>query len=208
MLLAHTETTIQECDALLRQSQACRAAYEEQCRSIAKIAGLDQDIAESFAQEVELTVKMTDHLIKQGTLLLKQLVLRARRAQLCGKLAAMENCSELTASEKVALEQTLSQPTDREDALLGSQARRFVGDCARSIESCLESVSESLSSDDVIHAGILCKQAHRITAAMREIQDNWPWPDQQAESESRGQYERGELMDFETFKNELLKAAQ
>jgi hypothetical protein len=89
-----------------------------------------------------------------------------------------------------------------------NEARLFVADCARQLEHFLEGQSKALSGDDSHLARIYCEQARRIAATQREIQTSWPWSDVEACEASRRQYERGVLMDFETFKHELLKAAQ
>jgi hypothetical protein len=76
------------------------------------------------------------------------------------------------------------------------------------IDFCLEGVAEALGCEDLESSRRFCEQSRHLMAAMRMIQDSWPWTNLEAYEESYRQYERGELMPLETFKNELLRTSQ
>ena len=81
-------------------------------------------------------------------------------------------------------------------------------DCTRRVEFCLEGIAEAISCEDYRAAQIYCELTRRLASAMRMIQDSWPWIDIEGVEASWSQYERGELMEFEAFENELLKATE
>ncbi len=87
-------------------------------------------------------------------------------------------------------------------------AHAFLEECSGALESCLAEQADSLARGDLAQATSCCEQARRLTAVWRDVQRYWPWPDVAALEKSWQQYTRGELMDFETFKHELLKSAQ
>jgi hypothetical protein len=92
--------------------------------------------------------------------------------------------------------------------LCDADARRFLKECAWHIDRCLESLGQCLAREEGDLARVIGQQARRIIGAMREVSDAWPWTDEEAIEASWNQYRQGQLMDFETFKHELVKAAQ
>jgi hypothetical protein len=188
MQIAEFENAFQEAGELRRR------------RQIAEVARKDQELARLQEQELESIGKMTDAVTKLGPLLFQEMV---DQGEILRKAAAIHSASS---DEKAKFAEWIdSFETDEE---LEQQARRFVEDCARRIDFCLEGLFEALSREDLTSSRVYCEQTRRLVGAMRHIQESWPWTDIEALEKSWRQYHRGELMDFETFKNELLKAAK
>lgn len=193
MIATQTETTFQTCDDLRRAKKARRKACEQQRVALAELAQLEQELAELEKQELESVKSMTDSVVAHGKKLLERLL--------------VEGQGSATATSYDGLS-TVADPTVIGESLNDNDARRFLVACARRVEFCLEGLAESLAVDDSQASGVYCEQARRLTGALREIQDSWPWVKVEAIAESWSQYERGELIDFETFKHELLKATK
>jgi hypothetical protein len=187
-------------------AEASRAAGSEWRKAVAQLASLDQEIAALNTTGLSAIVGMTDCVVRAGKDLLKLLVLQAEMNQLQRQMNA-ENCPS-TAEEKSA---ALSNPVDLEYPVspsLESQARHFVADCARRLELCLDWQGDCLDDDDLQAARVFGQHARRLISTLREIQDNWPWSDAEMAEQSWRQYQKGTLMDYETFKHELLKFAE
>jgi hypothetical protein len=207
MLLAEQEKVLERCDALTQRRHQCRDDFEKHRDTILKIAQFDQSLAASKEKGLQSITAMADSVVSAGRLLIEELVLRAQVVQLVNELLANSNGS-VSDVEKKSINHAAAERLDQGDSSLDVHARLFVSDCARRTELCLDWVYDSILEEDFQSAKSFCEQAQRLNGAMREIQDSWPWLDIQAEQESWTQYQRGELMDFETFKNELLKAAK
>jgi len=174
---------------------------------MAELARLDQEIAAGTEGGLNSITKLAEAVTAEGKLLLKELLLRAQLDQRYGELRAKEK-STLPEEEKQAIDLALSESGEGAAGRVDADARRFISRVAEGMEVCLQWLADSISNEDLQSAQLFCEQASRLNRAMQEIQDSWPWLDLQAEQESWRQYQRGELMDFETFKNELLKAAK
>jgi len=193
-------------NAIRSRDEACREATESWRCANAQLAQLDQELAKCRDEEIVSVTGMADCLIAVGKSLLKRVVLQAEREQHCNQLSVASR--NLSSEEERRLIADLLESGQSSRALIETDAQRFVQDCAMHIDSCLEWQGECFEREDVESARAIGGQARRIVAAMREVVSSWPWTDLEAIEESWKQYQRGELMDFETFKNELLKAAQ
>ena len=193
MLLADQEKS---CEALRRERRTCLEASANHQGTLAELAALEQRIAQLQEQELVAATRLADGAVILGRRLFEILFNIAQGGRLHGQGLDPAGAAAL-------FEWTQSRP-----ASLERQARTFVIECARCIAYCQQGIAESLESDDLETARGYCKQAGRMVEALREIEGCWPWTDQAAALESLRQYQRGELMDFETFKHELLKAAQ
>lgn len=182
-----SEQTLQLRELLAQHSDAKHTAEEHlrllsQLRSPAQTLVSDHAAAGSRAAFIESIVAMTDASVAEARLLWKQLWLR----------------SQLQAQAAV------SSDADALDA----EARSYVARGARRIALFLEWQSAAFAEHDIDTARTLGSHVLRLSSALAEVQDAWPWIDHQAEHQSWRQYLQGELVDFETFKHELLEAAQ
>ena len=193
------------CDAMRRQADAWRKADELRKGAVARLAQLDQQLAQAKDVALADITRMTECVVTGGGKLLELLVLEARLTELFGQVAAPDGT--LSDEAKASLASVLPW-REQQVSPLDGDARKFVEDCARRIELCLQWIDDCIDDDDLPAARAFCKQASRLTAAMRSVHDSWPWANAEEIDESWRQYRRGELMDFETFQHELLKAAQ
>jgi hypothetical protein len=193
-------------NAMRSRDEACREATESWRSANAQLAQLDQELAKCRDEEIVGVTGMADCLVAAGKAFIKRIVLHAEREQLCNQLSAASR--ELRSKEERDLIAALLEPGQYSRALLETDAQRFVQECAWHVDSCLEWQDECFDREDVESARAIGGQARRIVAAMREVYGAWPWTDLEAIEESWRQYRQGQLMDFETFKHELLKAAQ
>lgn len=205
MILADPGKPYREWEALYRQQLACNDAYETHHSALADVAKLDRELVASLECGKESFSRMTDTVVGIGRLLMEELLLRAQLEHLCGNspFQLPADSAGQAQDQQSSLAAIVQEGTNQDE-----RARHFVSDCSRRLELCLDWLSDSLSEDDAPSAAFFCQQARRIASAMREVQNAWPWVNQEAIAESWRQYQRGELMDFETFKHELLKAAK
>ena len=202
---APTANLAEACDALRRRDAASLEAREEWRRALAQLGQFDQDDAKLRDELLASVLGMADCVVLAGKALLKGLVLRAEQEQLYSRLDAA--WSESSSEEEKSAIAALLASRDR-NSLRHAAAHHFVRECAGHIASCLESLDECIANEEIDLARAIGQQARRMAAAMREVYDAWPWTDEEAIEESWKQYRQGQLMDFETFKHELLKAAQ
>jgi hypothetical protein len=189
----------------IRARRQLRQDMLDQQRALTKrLAQPEQQDAATRDELLQSIMQMVDCAAGICRSLVGQLVLQAERGQFLAQLRA-KNVELLTAEER---EELAASSQEADGAVLEGEARAFVTDCGRRLEFCLERMEEALLNEDLILARQLHEQASRITKAMREIQDGWPWSDARSTLESWAQYQRGELMDFETFRHELLKVAK
>jgi hypothetical protein len=180
-------------------------AHEEWRRAMSQFAQFDQDHAKLRDELQASVVDMADCMVMAGKALLKKLVLSAELERIFQRLDAAWRAS--TSDEEKSKIAALLASRDR-NSNCDAEARGFVKECAWHIDNCLESMEKSLANENLELARAIGQQARRITAAMREVHNAWPWTDADSIEESWRQYRNDELMDFETFKHELLKAAQ
>lgn len=192
-------------DALRRHDAAATAAQEEWRRALSQLAQFDQHHAQLRDELLASVAGTADCMVAAGKALLKKLVLSAERELIFQRLEAA--WSDSTSEEEKSKITALLASRDQ-NSLRDAEARGFVKKCAWHIDACLESLGECLANEEFELARVIGQQARRITAAMREIHDAWPWTDENANEESWRQYRTGQLMDYETFKHELLEAAQ
>jgi len=205
---APTTSWAEDCAALRRRVAASLEALEEWRQAMAQLARLDQidaklrDELDEFLASVS---GMADCMVAAGKALIKHLVLSAEQEQLFNRLEAARSESS-SEDEKSAIAALLA--SRGRNSVGDAEAREFVKVCAWHIDSCLEALDECLAREEVDLARAIGQQARRIMVAMREVSDAWPWTDEEAIEASWNQHRQGQLMDFETFKHELLKAAQ
>jgi hypothetical protein len=192
-------------DGLRRHDAASLEAREEWRRALAQLGKFDQDHAKLRDELLASVLGMADCVVVAGKALIKGVVLHAEQEQLYTRLDAAWSASS-SEEEKSAIAALLVS-RDR-NSLNHVDAHQFVKECAWHIASCLEWLDECLANDEFDLARAIGQQARRITIAMREVYNAWPWTDEEAIEASWKQYRQGQLMDFETFKHELLKAAQ
>lgn len=200
-MISLTETR----DALQRSDAATFQVQEEWRKTLTQLAQIDQEDAKRRDEVLGCVVAIADRLVAAGKSLLKTLVLIAEREQLFQHLDAAWSAAS-TEEEKSAISSLL---TSRERYTVPhTKAREFLARCASHVDSRLDEIDECLANEEFELARAIGQQARRITAAMREVHNAWPWTDADSLEESWRQYRNDELMDFETFKHELLKAAQ
>lgn len=187
---------------LRRADLACREAQENWRYAIAQLARIDQQDAKLRDQGLATLAELACSVVARGKALLRLLVLRAERQQL------RDQIGQLKLESKPSETSPELDASDNDWTSLEPQARGFVNDCAGHVDSCLRWQIENFASGDVEAARMTGVYACRIIAAMREIMGSWPWTDWVAIEDSHRQHQQGQLMDFETFKHELLKAAR
>jgi hypothetical protein len=192
-------------DALRRHDAASLKAHEEWRRAMSQLAQFDQVYAKHRDGLLTSVAGMADCTVMAGKELLKKLVLSAELEQIFQRLDAAWGAS--TSEEEKSKIAALLASRDRNKPC-DAEARGFVKECAWHIDTCLESLEECLAKEDFELARAIGQQARRISAAMRDVHNAWPWTDLDSLEESWRQYRNDELMDFEMFKNELLKVAQ
>jgi hypothetical protein len=116
----------------------------------------------------------------------------------------IDDCRQLFAARIAPADLGGGTSHDMDDA----SARRVISAALGHVQFCLKAMARSLASNDLATAQAYSHQALKLTEALRQVHDAWPWLDLEAIHESWKQYVSGELMDFETFKHELLKAAK
>jgi hypothetical protein len=193
------------CDALQRSDAASLEAQDEWRRAIAQLAQFDQNEARLRDELIANVVSFADRVVAGGKAILKKLVLPAEREQIVQRLDAARSAS--SSEEETSATSALLASGDRY-ASPDAEAREFVKKSAAHLEFWLEQLDECLADEEFELARVVGQQVRRISAAMREISETWPWMDEGAIQESWRQYQNGQLMDFETFKHELLKAAE
>jgi hypothetical protein len=185
---------------------AWREVNEAWQSATANLASLDQELAEAKSRRLQCVVSATDATVCLEKNLVKKLVIGAQVTEFLWQLTG-QNSENRTPEEEAAIARL--RAVDVPDRLsLDNDARRFVAGCAEAIELCVQWTIDCIDDEDLIGARGLLEQAHRLTVAMRAIQNAWPWLDEQGARKSWQQYHEGTLMDFETFKHELLKAAK
>jgi hypothetical protein len=82
----------------------------------------------------------------------------------------------------------------------------FVSCCAETLVEFL-GMAEERCNDEASQSRVLIQQAKRVADILMYVERAWPWSNLKAFEESWRQYHSGTLMDFESFKNELLRSA-
>lgn len=193
-------------NAMRGHDEAFRKGIEAWRNANAGVAQFDQQLAECRDSEITCVTGMADCLVTAGKALIRLLVLHAEREQLRNQLIAA--IGKPQSAEEEHLLATQFNPNENARASLDANARKFIRECALHLDGCLDSQDGCFDREDFESARIIGSHARRIVAAMREVSDAWPWVEQEGIDESWRQYRQDELMDFETFKHELLKAAQ
>jgi hypothetical protein len=86
--------------------------------------------------------------------------------------------------------------------------REMLSICVAAVQRRCSAAAKLLVIGDAAAAERLVRQVEEIAGVMDEVQHAWPWFDEESFEESYRQYEQGTLMDFETFKNVVLKATE
>ncbi len=112
----------------------------------------------------------------------------------------LSSCKELTdqlvnwGRETIA---TLIEPGKVE--LADRKVRDQVTCCAEIVSLFLQQARDSWQKDDHQSAQIFSEQAGRVADVLYDIQRGWPWANVEDIDPARGDRDRGELMDLETF---------
>jgi hypothetical protein len=198
-----SEQTIQLRELSAQHNEATHTA-EEHLRILSQLRSPDQatlgkqTAAGSRREFVDSLIAATDASIAEARLLWEQLWLRSQ-------LKEQTSHAEVRRVNLEPVEQFADSPASDE---LDAAARSFLASGTRRIALFLEWQSAAFAEHDIDTARTLGSQTLRLSSALVEVQDAWPWIDYQAEHKSWRQYVQGELVDFETFKHELLEAAQ